>query len=69
MEQAQNISLDTLSVRELTELQEQVQNAIRLLIRQQNELRAAAKLAPVAKPVTIDLERERDAWLAKRRGH
>ena len=60
------LQLDQLSVRELQELKDSIETAIRALIRQ----RAAAKAQPVGPAAAIrpkvDLEHERDAWIAKR---
>jgi hypothetical protein len=66
MENLKNITLDTMSVRELMELQADIQAAVKAAIRQQNEQRAMAAAPPAANKV-VDLERERDAWLARRR--
>jgi hypothetical protein len=58
--------LDELSVKELLELQARIHAQVRTLIRKQNEAKAAPAPAPPTAP--LDLERERDAWLAARRG-
>jgi hypothetical protein len=67
-------TLEQMSLRELLELQETLHKAIRAEIRKKNEAMAAASRPPARqeaepRPAPVDLERERDAWLAaKRRG-
>jgi hypothetical protein len=62
--------LSELSLLELLELQAQLHLAIRKAIRAQQEAKAAnqrpGRDAPEA-PRSLDLARERDAWLARRR--
>jgi len=64
--------LGELSLLELQDLQTKLHIAIRKAIRAQQEA-IAGRYRPPSKPVdqppeTIDLSRERDAWLARRRG-
>jgi hypothetical protein len=59
--------LDKLSLRELRELKDSIDAAIRAAIRQRSEAKSKP-VSPVAPaPVKIDLEGERDAWIAARR--
>ena len=55
--------LKSLTVKELLELQAEVELAIRAAIRAKRE----KKPAVAAAPKKIDLERERDAWLSSRK--
>jgi hypothetical protein len=69
MNDADEIRLEELSVKELTALQARIHEAVRTIIRERNETKArpaAAPVDPAAK--AIDLEMERDEWLAARRG-
>jgi hypothetical protein len=62
--------LSQLSLLELQDLQAKLHVAIRAAIRQQQEAKAAGRKpsSPVVEAApTIDLARERDAWLARRR--
>jgi hypothetical protein len=64
----EEICLDKLSVKELRELKENIELAVRAAIRERNKPKLVAsnpaKVAP-AKP--IDLESEARAWMAARR--
>lgn len=64
--------LSELSLLELQDLQAQLHVAIRKAIRAQQEAMASRYRSPSKAPDqaadTIDLSRERDAWLARRRG-
>lgn len=68
---ARDVNLETMSVQELLDLQAQIHLAIRAQIREKNARLAGAPLmsVPTATAVLprIDLERERDQWLASRR--
>jgi len=67
MQDTKDVDLDSMSVQELLELQAAIHVAVRAAIRQKNELKGApASAAPISKP-KIDLEGERDRWLAERR--
>jgi hypothetical protein len=63
--------LEKLSLLELQDLQAQLHVAIRAAIRKQQEARAAgpnAVIKPAQSPSpSLDLARERDAWLARKR--
>jgi len=61
--------LSELSLRELQHLQARLHTAIRAAIRAKQEAKTAHhRPAPPATPApTLDLARERDAWLARRR--
>ena len=62
--------LNSLSLRDLQDLQAQLHIAIRAKIRAQQEAKAHRQnpTAPTEKPnPTFDLARERDAWLARKR--
>ena len=65
MQDAADIKLDAMSVAELRELQAEVEQAIRAVIRQRAQQKAAPP--PQKVNVPVDLEQERDAWLARRR--
>ena len=72
IEDASIEALSEMSVQELLELQARIHTAVRAAIREKNERRlmpattsAAATAAPAKS--AINLERERDAWLASRR--
>ncbi len=71
IEDASIEALSAMSVQDLLELQARIHTAVRAAIREKNERRAlpmssaAAPAAPVRS--AINLERERDAWLASRR--
>ena len=59
--------LEQMSVKELEELQARIHTAIRAKIRAINERRGAPPTAEVtAAPAAVDLESERNAWLAAR---
>jgi hypothetical protein len=60
--------LNLLSARELVELKNDIDTAIRAIIRGRSEAKAnpAAALAQASAP-KVDLEAERDAWIAARR--
>jgi hypothetical protein len=60
-----NAELDKLTVKELRALNEQIEVAIRAAIRAKRTGVNGAHAAPAEK--AIDLEKERDAWLAARR--
>jgi hypothetical protein len=63
-----DLQLDKLSVKELEELKSNVDTAIRAAIRQRAEIRARPMGAAAAPQVkVVDLERERDAWMAAKR--
>lgn len=70
MHQVQDGELEAMSVRELLALQAAVETAIRAAIRKKNEERVAlyrpATATTAAAPEPIDIERERDRWLAAR---
>ncbi len=62
--------LNKLSLLELQDLQAKLHVAIRAAIRKQQEAKATGRKpeAPTSEPApAIDLARERDAWLARRR--
>lgn len=60
--------LENLTVQDLRELRARVDDAIRAQIaRSRPTTMATASGATVAAPSIIDLERERDAWQARRR--
>lgn len=65
MKNVTDFNLESLSVRELMELQDAIKLAVRGILRQQNERRAAPVTA-ASRPLAVDLERERDAWLARK---
>lgn len=69
-----DVNLETMSVQELLDLQAQIHLAIRAQIREKNaRLAGTAGTAMIPAPAAaaalprIDLERERDQWLASRR--
>ena len=62
-----DLQLEELSVKELLVLKENVDAAIRAAIRRRTELKAAATGPIATAPVKVDLESERDAWMAARR--
>lgn len=72
MQNAKDVNLETMSVQELQELHAQIHIAIRAQIREKNArmsgtpMTASASAASAPLP-SINLERERDAWLASRR--
>lgn len=57
--------LDRLTVKELQVLNEQIEDAIRSAIRAKRQMATVGTAALADK--SIDLEKERDAWLAGRR--
>lgn len=59
--------LDLLSVKELKELKESIDTAIRAAIRERNKAKERPVVAAKPAPTPFDLERERDAWIAARR--
>ena len=59
--------LDLLSVKELRELKDNIDTAIRAAIRERNKAKERPVMAAKAAPTPFDLERERDAWIAARR--
>lgn len=60
--------LDSMTVQELKELRDRIDNAIRAEIAKDRVQRESRKLpAEAAPPPAIDLERERDAWAARRK--
>ena len=62
------IDLDTLSLKELRELKETIENAVRAAIRQRNEAKHAPARTPASTaPKPADLESEARAWLAAKR--
>ncbi len=63
-----DLQLTQLTVQELQELKDSIDTAIRAHIRARAEMKAQA-VAPAAKArlAPIDLERERDAWMAAKR--
>jgi hypothetical protein len=61
------IELDKLSVKELRELKDHIELAIRAMIRQRHTSKAELASPVALAPVKVDLERERDAWMATRR--
>ncbi|MGE0697796.1 MAG: hypothetical protein AB7O57_01740 [Hyphomicrobiaceae bacterium] len=69
MQDATDLALEKMSLVELQELQTAIHVAIRSEIRKRNERLSSRPVTvePPPKP-KLDLERERDAWLAKRRG-
>ncbi len=58
--------LDSMTVQELRELRERIDDAIRAEIARERKARTT-KDDPAPKVETIDLELERDAWAARRR--
>lgn len=80
MQEMTQIDLEKMSSRELQELHQKIETAIRAAIREKNlrlsghaqQIQAPGQAQPAGKPApqpTIDLAAERDAWLAaKRRG-
>jgi hypothetical protein len=63
-----DLQLEKLSVSELRELKDNVDNAIRAVIRARAQLKAQQAMpAQVKAPAKVDLERERDAWMAAKR--
>lgn len=66
MKDLTDLELEKMSVKELQDLKDQVHVAIRAQIRKRAEMKAAPP-APKAAPVPLDLERERDAWMASRK--
>ena len=59
--------LDKLSVQELRELKDSIDAAIRAVIRARRETKAKSPGTAAPTPIRIDLERERDEWIATRR--
>jgi hypothetical protein len=59
--------LDTLSVKELRELRDRVDAAIRAVISRDRVEREAVRLPGATTQPVIDLEKERDAWTASRK--
>lgn len=66
-----DVNLETMSVQELLDLQAQIHLAIRAQIREKNARLAGTAMIPAPTAAAtlprIDLERERDQWLASRR--
>ena len=58
--------LDRLSVKELRELKDGIDLAIRAVIRARRESKAGSPAAVTPTSARIDLERERDEWIATR---
>ena len=59
--------LERMSVRELRELKDRIDQAIRAYIVKQRVEREGVRLVNGhAEPVAVDLEAERDAWAARR---
>lgn len=61
------VQLDNLSLKELQELSANIDTAIRAQIRARSEMKAKPAGFAVAAPAKVDLERERDAWIAAKR--
>ena len=61
------LKLDKLSLKELQELDQNIDAAIRAAIRARTEMKAKAVGPAVIAPAKVDLERERDAWIAQKR--
>ena len=62
------IQLDTLSVKELRELKDNIETAVTAAIRQRNQLKLISDSPAIAAPVKpMDLEAEAKTWLAARR--
>jgi hypothetical protein len=62
------VQLDKLSLKELQELSANIDTAIRAQIRARSEMKARPPgVSHVAPPAKVDLERERDAWIAAKR--
>jgi hypothetical protein len=62
------IQLDTLSVKELRELKENIETAARAAIRERNQSKYSPRdTATATQPKPVDLESEAKAWLAARR--
>lgn len=60
--------LDTLSVKELRELKDNIETAVRAAIRQRNQVKLISGTPAIAAPVKpMDLEAEAKTWLAARR--
>lgn len=62
-----NWQLDMLTVKELRELRDRVDDAIRVAIARQRAERESGRFTGEAMATTIDLEKERDAWTASRK--
>lgn len=64
------LQLDQMSLSDLRELKSEIEDAIRAIIRSNNAKVANPAATPVAQaaapPSRVDLERERDAWMAKK---
>ena len=60
------IQLDQLSLNELRQLKDNIDNAIRAQIRAKMAMKANPSAAAIVARPPVDLERERDAWIAKR---
>jgi len=58
--------LADMSVQELVALQARIHEAVRARIRERNQAKAPPPAPPA--PKSMDLAKERDAWLAARRG-
>ena len=67
MQDVVDLQLDKLSLNELRELNENIESAIRAAIRQRSAFKAQATGPAAAAPPKVDLERERDAWIAAKR--
>lgn len=62
------IELDTMSVKELRNLKDDIEAAVRAAIRQRNQLKLASSAPVITAPVKpMDLETEARTWLAARR--
>lgn len=62
------IELDTMSVKELRQLKDDIEAAVRAAIRQRNRLKVASSTPAISAPVKpMDLEAEARTWLAARR--
>lgn len=61
------VQLDKLSLKELQELSANIDTAIRAQIRARSEMKAKPAGVVEAAPAKVDLERERDAWIAAKR--
>lgn len=59
--------LESMTVQELIELRNRVDEAIRAEIARDRRAREARKTVPGEVAPVIDLERERDAWAARRK--
>ena len=67
VQKVQDNELAQLSSRELRDLQERIEAAIRAAIRAKNMAKLPVSQRPLEGPKPIDLERERDVWLMAKR--